>query len=105
MQSELPVSSSFESTVVSSSLTSSQVHTLTPLPPPTNSNNSNSCDPAIHSPALLPSPVVAMTQGEAPRKRAKVMKHGQIEVMLEGKNLWDEFYRRGTEMIVNRLGR
>lgn len=30
---------------------------------------------------------------------------GNIEVTLEGKTLWDEFYRRGTEMIVNRAGR
>ena len=30
---------------------------------------------------------------------------GAIEVTLEGKSLWDEFYRRGTEMIVNRAGR
>lgn len=28
-----------------------------------------------------------------------------IEVTLEGKTLWDEFYCRGTEMIVNRAGR
>ena len=32
-------------------------------------------------------------------------KHPNIEVTLDGKELWDEFYRRGTEMIVNRAGR
>ena len=29
----------------------------------------------------------------------------RIEVSLDGKSLWEEFYRRGTEMIVNRAGR
>ena len=28
-----------------------------------------------------------------------------VEVSLEGKSLWEEFCRRGTEMIVNRSGR
>lgn len=32
-------------------------------------------------------------------------KHPHIEVTLDGKDLWDDFYRRGTEMIVNRAGR
>ena len=32
-------------------------------------------------------------------------KHPHIEVTLDGKELWDEFFRRGTEMIVNRAGR
>ena len=32
-------------------------------------------------------------------------RHSNIEVTLDGKELWDEFYRRGTEMIVNRSGR
>ncbi len=57
------------------------------------------------SPSLLPSATAALSIVDMPRKRAKLIKHGQIEVSLEGKNLWDEFYRRGTEMIVNRLGR
>ena len=30
---------------------------------------------------------------------------GNIDVALEGKALWDEFFHRGTEMIVNRAGR
>lgn len=57
------------------------------------------------SPSLLPSATAGLSIVDVPRKRAKLIKHGQIEVSLEGKNLWDEFYRRGTEMIVNRLGR
>lgn len=32
-------------------------------------------------------------------------KHPHVEVTLDGKELWDEFFRRGTEMIVNRAGR
>lgn len=32
-------------------------------------------------------------------------KGSMVEVCLEGKSLWDEFCRRGTEMIVNRAGR
>ncbi|XP_019864386.1 PREDICTED: T-box transcription factor TBX5-A-like isoform X2 [Amphimedon queenslandica] len=32
-------------------------------------------------------------------------KHPAISVTLDGKDLWDEFYRVGTEMIVNRAGR
>ncbi len=85
--------------------TSSQGPTLTLLSQPTNSNNSNSCEGNVISPSILPSATAALSIGELPRKRAKLVKHGQIEVILEGKNLWDEFYRRGTEMIVNRLGR
>ena len=32
-------------------------------------------------------------------------RHPHIEVTLENKELWDAFYRKGTEMIVNRAGR
>ena len=32
-------------------------------------------------------------------------RHSNIEVTLDGKELWDEFYRRGTEMIVTPSGR
>ncbi len=32
-------------------------------------------------------------------------KASSIDVVLDGKSLWDEFCRRGTEMIVNRSGR
>ncbi len=32
-------------------------------------------------------------------------KHPHIEVTLDGKELWDQFYQKGTEMIVNRSGR
>ena len=72
-----------------------------------NSNNSNSC-------AIAP-PVNDGMRGvdtgprginEPPKKRAKYTKtNSAIEITLEGKNLWEEFCRRGTEMIVNRSGR
>ena len=46
---------------------------------------------------------------ETPRKKFRASTatacHKGIEVTLEGKPLWDEFCRRGTEMIVNRAGR
>ena len=32
-------------------------------------------------------------------------RHSNIEVTLDGKELWDEFYRRGTEMLVTPSGR
>ena len=41
-----------------------------------------------------------------PRSRPKLCsKHPPVEVSLDGRELWDEFYSRGTEMIVNRAGR
>ena len=51
---------------------------------------------------------VAMGTGstEPIKKRTKFVRpNSAIEITLEGKNLWDEFCRRGTEMIVNRSGR
>ncbi len=47
---------------------------------------------------------------DVPRKRIRssipaVCQKSTIEATLEGKALWDEFCRRGTEMIVNRAGR
>lgn len=47
-------------------------------------------------------------QDDLPRKKlrvAAISQKGNIEATLEGKTLWDEFCRRGTEMIVNRAGR
>ena len=93
---------------------------LSNLPPAAqNSNNSNSC--AIPQPLPQPPPAsatvvevddpvrgVAMGTGSAEpsKKRNKFVKPNcPIEITLEGKNLWDEFCRRGTEMIVNRSGR
>ena len=32
-------------------------------------------------------------------------KHPNIEITIDNKELWDQFYHRGTEMIVNRAGR
>jgi hypothetical protein len=52
--------------------------------------------------------VVAMgtAAAEPSKKRNKFVRPNcPIEITLEGKNLWDEFCRRGTEMIVNRSGR
>ena len=87
------------------------------LPPAVqNSNNSNSC--AIAPPAPCTGTVVEVddsvrgvamgTGGSEPgsKKRNKFVRPNcPIEITLEGKNLWDEFCRRGTEMIVNRSGR
>ena len=72
-----------------------------------NTNNSNSC--AIAPPVEDGMRGVALTTttvSEPPKKRSKMVKlSSAIEITLEGKNLWDEFCRRGTEMIVNRSGR
>lgn len=75
-------------------------------PYPQNTNNSNSCaitpsvDEGVRGVALTTS------ASEPPKKRSKIVKlNNAIEITLEGKNLWDEFCRRGTEMIVNRSGR
>lgn len=98
---------------------------LSNLPPAAqNSNNSNSCaipQPPPPPPSQAPpvsAPVVevddqsvrgvAMGTGgaEPSKKRNKFVRPNcPIEITLEGKNLWDEFCRRGTEMIVNRSGR
>ena len=77
-----------------------------------NSNSNNSCC----TPPLQASepegwhsqhpPTEPSTAPDPPKKRTKGGgKHGNVEVTLEGKTLWDEFYCRGTEMIVNRSGR
>lgn len=47
---------------------------------------------------------------DPPKKKSKTpaataFYKSNIEATLEGKSLWDEFCRRGTEMIVNRAGR
>ena len=79
-----------------------------------NSNNSNSCTIAAPPPGNVVAEVdnsvrgVAMGTGgaEPSKKRNKFVRPNcPIEITLEGKNLWDEFCRRGTEMIVNRSGR
>ena len=67
--------------------------TFSDLPP-------SSAVPPPHQPPQGP-PVVIPT-GKITRT---CIKHPHIEVTLDGKELWDEFYRRGTEMIVNRAGR
>ena len=81
---------------------------ISSLPPTAqNSNNSNSCaiPPAVDDSVRG----VAMGTGGAEpitKKRNKFVRPNcAIEITLEGKNLWDEFCRRGTEMIVNRSGR
>lgn len=90
-----------------------QTDDLPPADPASNSNFNNSCcsppqqtneeDRHPHPPP--PDPTSGSTV-EPPRKKSKgVSNHGSIEVTLEGKSLWDEFYCRGTEMIVNRAGR
>ena len=89
---------------------------LSNFPPASqNRNNSNSC-------AMPPSPSTApRVEVDEPSVRSMVIPSGgvepikkrnkfvrpncPIEITLEGKNLWDEFCRRGTEMIVNRSGR
>ena len=86
--------------------TSQNVPTPQNIPTAQNTNNSNSC-------AIVPAVDegvggLAMGAGcsEPPKKRSKIVKlNSAIEITLEGKNLWDEFCRRGTEMIVNRSGR
>lgn len=76
-----------------------------------NSNSNNSCcTPPLQASeegwlSQHPPPEPATTP-DPPKKRTRGGgKHGNVEVTLEGKNLWDEFYCRGTEMIVNRSGR
>lgn len=50
--------------------------------------------------------VPQLHQAEERRKCMKANNtRSRIEVSLDGKSLWEEFYRRGTEMIVNRAGR
>ena len=63
-------------------------------------------------PPLLPSTVLPppVTPGQAPpipppNINRFCMKHPNIEITLDGKELWDQFYQKGTEMIVNRSGR
>ena len=50
-----------------------------------------------------------VTPGATPVPPPKVhrfcTKHPHIEITLDGKELWDQFYQKGTEMIVNRSGR
>lgn len=58
-----------------------------------NSNNNNSIEE------------IQASKSDKKRSLAVACHRGNIEVTLEGKTLWDEFYRRGTEMIVNRAGR
>lgn len=55
----------------------------------------------------LPSPQRPTMTVHVPKGKIVKMcnKHPNTEVTLDGKELWDEFYRRGTEMIVNRAGR
>ena len=93
--------------------------TLSFLPSPVNTNHNNSnitatefpehhlittgtadeaCNPDEQKPPHQ-QPVIL-------RSRPKVCsKHPPVEVTLDGRDLWDQFYRRGTEMIVNRAGR
>ena len=78
-----------------------------------NVNNSNSCQYSMHAPTPAP-PMPTQASNpppaiEPPRKKSKTSgggsKYGNVEVTLEGKTLWEDFYHRGTEMIVNRAGR
>ena len=39
-----------------------------------------------------------------PKVKKLCDRHSNIEVTLDRKELWDEFYRKGTEMIVTRSG-
>ncbi len=70
----------------------------------TNSNNNSNSD-GVHKTESESESI-----RDCPRKRLRTSSatschKGSIEVTLEGKQLWDEFCRRGTEMIVNRAGR
>lgn len=67
-----------------------------------NSNNNSNAEESLENGAdLLECELVKKRSREASTSCHK----GNIEVSLEGKSLWDEFYHRGTEMIVNRAGR
>ena len=76
------------------------------VPRAQNTNNSNSCSIPPTMDEGLGGIVIGAGSSEPPKKRTKIVKtNNAIEITLEGKNLWDEFCRRGTEMIVNRSGR
>ena len=66
--------------------------------PPFSDLSSSSAVPLPHQP---PQPIVIPTS----KITRLCLKHPHVEVTLDGKELWDEFYKRGTEMIVNRAGR
>lgn len=94
--------------------------TLSFLPSPVNTNHNNSNItatefPTEHHLVTTVSGDEACTPDEQKppqqqpvilRSRLKVCsKHPPVEATLDGRDLWDQFYRRGTEMIVNRAGR
>ena len=62
------------------------------------SESSDTVEDAAQQPPVLPPPTATKVNKLCDR-------HSNIEVTLDGKELWDEFYRRGTEMIVTRSGR
>ena len=89
-----------------------QTNDLPPADPTSNGTFNTSCTPPLQTndgdrhPHPPPPEPTSSSTSEPPRKKSKGgSSHGNIEVTLEGKNMWDEFYCRGTEMIVNRAGR
>lgn len=79
-----------------------------------NSNNNNNLLPEeqfenvlcntepVHSTALVDKDL----QQHIPKCVPKMCnKHPPVDISLDGCELWEEFYKRGTEMIVNRAGR
>lgn len=73
-----------------------QEYLLAPPPPPP----AVSVHQAIGS--SQPQHVPVVPQGKV---QTFCPKHPNIEITIDNKELWDQFYHRGTEMIVNRAGR
>ena len=65
------------------------------------SESSDTVEDAAQQPQVAP----VLPPPTATKVNKLCHRHSNIEVTLDGKELWDEFYRRGTEMIVNRSGR
>jgi hypothetical protein len=79
-----------------------------PLPPVAHQDSIHQHDMGLHpasSSSLHHGPQSASSPNRTGSITRLCSRHPHIEVTLDSKELWDEFHKRGTEMIVNRAGR